>query len=291
MSQIPLDTRLLNMTCLVQSNIGSLVSSGSAFFYSQLEDGFSGPINEEEQIGWKKVEQICLITNRHVLFPKMKDVDGKETERIPDSVVFFLRQINNQRIEWYPIVLNRDEVLKRTKVSSNPQIDLACVDIYDLVTDVAIKHPNIMSVGFLTNQDLPSNQPIKIETTSDIIVCSYPKCFYDTLNKYPIIKSGIIASGWRLHFKGNPTFLIDAKLFPGSSGGLVLSKPMDVAVINGQLMRNEQKQFVFLGVYSGEYFFNEKREDGTVHKEPYGLGIVWYSDLIPGIVNNGVTFV
>lgn len=289
MEQISLDTRLHNMTCMVTAQCGSVLSSGTGFFYSQLEDGFSGPINQEKQIGWKKVDTITLVTNKHVVFPKITDSTGKQQELIPDTFTFHLRQLIGNKIEWYPIMIAKDELLKRVKIHSDATIDLACVDVYDLVVDAVTRNNNILAVGNLTNLDLPANQPLKIESTSDIIVCSYPKGFYDTLNKFPIIKSGIIASGWGLHFDGNPTFLIDAKLFPGSSGGLVLSKPIDVALIDGKLMRNDQKQFVFLGVYSGEYFFQEKKSDGTIHKEPYGLGIVWYSYLISEIINNGVS--
>ena len=288
---LDLDVRLLNMTCIVSAKCGSRLYTGTAFFYSQLENGFTGPINEEKQIGWKKVEHICLVTNRHVVFPHIKGEQDQQKELIPDTFTFFLRKLVKNQIEWFPVAITKDDLVKRTRFHSNAGVDLACIDVYDLVFDARVKDNSILNIGHLTNYDLPANQPLKIETTSDIIVCSYPKGFYDNVNKFPIIKSGIIASGWGIDFNGRPTFLIDSKLFPGSSGGLVLSKPVDVAMINGQLMKNEHKQFVFLGVYSGEYSFQEKKEDGTLHNEYYGLGNVWYSYLIPEIVNNGVKYI
>ena len=143
----------------------------------------------------------------------------------------------------------------------------------------------------LTNNNLPQNQPITIDVTSDIIIASYPRGFYDDVNKFPIVKSGIVASGWGLRFRGDPLFEIDAQLFPGSSGGLVISKPQNVAMINGKPHYSGIKQFVFLGVYSGEYQWEEKinKEDGSVEevKGSYGLGNVWYSYLVPEIITNG----
>jgi hypothetical protein len=58
-------------------------------------------------------------------------------------------------------------------------------------------------------------------------------------------------------------FQIDSQLFPGSSGGLVISKPVNIAVIDGELKYNQSKQFVFLGVYSGEFTWDEEVEGFT----------------------------
>ena len=62
----------------------------------------------------------------------------------------------------------------------------------------------------LSSANLPQNQPISIDVTSDIIVASYPKGFYDAVNKFPIVKSGIVASAWGYKFNGSPMFEIDA---------------------------------------------------------------------------------
>jgi hypothetical protein len=64
-------------------------------------------------------------------------------------------------------------------------------------------------------------------------------------------------------------------------------------MINGVLNYNKTKQFVFLGVYSGEYRWYEDLNIGeNVYKmgNSYGLGNVWYSYLIPQIINDGVNY-
>ena len=157
----------------------------------------------------------------------------------------------------------------------------------DLATSLMVSkaHPNMISTGKVTDRDLPSASPLTIEATSDVVICSYPHGFYDSVNKYPIVKSGIIASSWGKPFNGTRTFLVDANLFLGSSGGLVLSKPTDIARINGKVMHSDFKHYVFLGVYSGQYNYVETNPDGTTKVESYGLGIVWYSDLVHEIVN------
>ena len=123
-------------------------------------------------------------------------------------------------------------------------IAIAAIKVDDLIIDIIKANPNRHFIigSSLSNDNLPSNSPLTIDVTSDIIVASYPRGFYDIANKFPIVKSGIISSGWGLNFNDMPIFLIDAQLFPGSSGGLVISKPTNVAMIDGQLMHNQEKR-------------------------------------------------
>ena len=266
-------------------------SQGSGFFYSEIAKEATGPVGENG-LGWHKVEGTWLITNRHVAFPSIEQADGTKVETVPDVFVFNMREVKNGRIEWVPIQLSKDELLARTKLHPDPQVDVVAIKIDDLQIKLVTENKERKIIGGiqLSNSNLPSPQQPTIEATTDVVICSYPHGFYDKANKFPIIKSGIISSSWGANFNGSPHFLIDAKLFPGSSGGLVISKPADVAMINGHLMHAKEKQYVFLGIYSGEYYY-EKIENGkTVLKEDYGLGIVWYSTLVPQIINNGVTY-
>ena len=153
------------------------------------------------------------------------------------------------------------------------------------------KDENIILPYHLSEYNLPENQPLKIEVSDDILVASYPRGFYDYDNKFPIVKSGIIASAWGKNFWGDELFEIDAQLFPGSSGGLVISKPKNIAIIDGKLKYSANKQFVFLGVYSGEYIWKDTvKIDNTDYEvdKSYGLGNVWYSYLVPQILSSGI---
>lgn len=264
-------------------------SQGSGFFYNEMT-----PVDPTKSgAQWHKLERHWLVTNRHVALPK---IDGVEC--VPDQFLLCLRKIVNDSIEWMPIVLSKDQLLTKLKLHENVEVDVALIDITDeikkVISEIAAKGTNdILLPTMLSNQNLPQNQPITIDVTSDIIVASYPKGFYDAENKFPIVKSGIVASAWGLNFRGLPMFQIDAQLFPGSSGGLVISKPTNLAFINGELKYNTTKQFVLLGVYSGEYKWHEEIEIAeTKYKmgNSYGLGNVWYSNLIPQIIDTGISY-
>jgi hypothetical protein len=146
----------------------------------------------------------------------------------------------------------------------------------------------------ISNDNLPKGNFLNPEVGTDVLIASYPKGFYDDFNQFPVVKSGIISSGWGLHFKGKRHFLVDVKLFSGSSGGLVISKPTNNAIKNGQVYFSESKQFLLLGVYSGEYLQKPQtaKFDGLIiqKQDDYGLGIVWYADLIDEIIQSGIHY-
>jgi len=125
-----------------------------------------------------------------------------------------------------------------------------------------------------------------------VVIIGYPKGFYDEKNVFPIVKSGIIATRWGTHFNGMPAFLIDAKLFPGSSGSIVLTKPINYIVVDGKPLYAQDKQFAFLGVYSGEPFRQQvpiDLDDITIlRKDSFNVGIVWYGQLVVDIVRKGL---
>ena len=288
------EKQLFSITTLIQTELIKegvcYTGQASGFFYNKTSP--TDPNNKGPQ--WHKLESYWLITNRHVALNK---IDGKEY--LPDKFVFSIRQNINGTILWKPIVLNKEQLRSALKLHENDIVDVVAIDIspyiQQFIEEIAQKQGTnnyFLPVG-LSNSNLPENQPITIDVTSDIIVASYPKGFYDKVNKFPIVKSGIVASAWNFNFNGLPIFQIDAQLFPGSSGGLVISKPINIAMINGELKYSKSKQFVFLGVYSGEFKWDEEVEiagDKHTFKNSYGLGNVWYSYLVPEIINDGVSF-
>lgn len=283
---ISFDKNLYGLTTLIECGIAQLKSQGSGFYYNDIspkDPNISGA-------QWRRVKGNYLITNRHVALQRIN-----ECEKLPDYFTFNLREVINDKVEWVPILLTSEQLKQRLLLHPNNNIDVVAIRVDDLIIDLVKHSPDRKFIigGSLSNDNLPINSPINIDVTSDIIVASYPRGFYDEANKFPIVKSGIISSGWGLNFNDKPTFLIDAQLFPGSSGGLVISKPTNIATIDGKLMHCQEKQFVFLGVYSGEpvqQFVPLDIGDMTIiRKNSYGLGIVWYSNLIPEILSNGIS--
>lgn len=60
-----------------------------------------------------------------------------------------------------------------------------------------------------------------VDAVEEVIFVGYPDNIFDTHNFTPIVRTGITASPIALDFAGKPQFLVDASVFPGSSGSPV----------------------------------------------------------------------
>lgn len=290
-----IDDRLQRISTLVstltRTDDGQVFSGqATAFFYQEL--GPSDPNAHGPQ--WRSIKNIWLITNRHVVLPKIK-----EKEYLPIQLVFNLRKNVGSHLEWEGITLDRDELIRRARFHRDAGVDVCAISILDLVQAKALEPGNSLQPWeSVTEEDLPgvAGNKFTIQVASDAIVLGYPKGYYDDVNLFPIVKSGIVASRWGAQFSGRPYFLIDARLFPGSSGSLVISKPTDVIVSEGQLLRSQTgKQFAFLGVYSGEPYRGAESVDvlpelTITTKSMFNLGIVWYGSLIGEIIRSGAPY-
>ena len=56
---------------------------------------------------------------------------------------------------------------------------------------------------------------------SDVIFVGYPTGYYDVANNLPLLRRGVIASVPNVDFNGKGEIVIDAQIFPGSSGSPV----------------------------------------------------------------------
>lgn len=176
-----------------------------------------------------------------------------------------------------------------------PKVDVAAIRISGLFASHYSRGniPKILQHFPLTEENFPENDPKRPPSTGDgVLVVGYPRGFYDEFNKLPIVKSGIIASHYGSLFGGSPNFLIDAKLFPGSSGSVVVFRPTNFVVDGGQLYTRPEKHYQFLGIYSGEPYFTSNPvefDDFTIiRKDGFNVGTVWYAALVKEITTSGI---
>lgn len=267
---------------------------GTGFFYMQTVESDSEPQGSH----WRQVGSIWLVTNRHILLTKLND----EEENVPKKLIFRLRRLEDEQLAWEPINLSTAELISRAKVHTDRSVDVAAIRIDDKITSMLgqVNDPEstqqglapFLGFGGIGNFNLPESAKVPIEVGGDVLVIGYPRGFYDERNLFPIVKSGIIATPPDLDFEGKPYFLIDAKLFPGSSGSAVITKPIDFKIENGRAMYSTSKHFAFLGVYSGGPYRRESIDLGDfeiIRKENFNLGIVWHARLVEDLISTGQT--
>lgn len=92
----------------------------------------------------------------------------------------------------------------------------------------------------------------------DVTLIGYPSSLYDIRHGLPVVRRGITATPVWNDFNGKPTFLIDAAVFPGSSGSPVFlfnqgSYPTENGIGLGT-------RLFFLGILTGSMISNTTKE-------------------------------
>jgi len=125
----------------------------------------------------------------------------------------------------------------------NSDIDLACINI-SMITQpehgIYFKH--------LNPSLLPTFNEEKLLPGNDIYFVGYPENRFDIQHNLPIMRRGHIASMPKIDFNGRSEFLIDAQVFPGSSGSPVFTaidgQVKLLGVISQTMIKNAQLQAV-----------------------------------------------
>lgn len=281
---ISFQEKLYSMTTLIYTELTiqgkANVNRATGFFFVESE-----PVKGNKE-GWYHLGNWWLITNRHVIYNEIN-----EKEFLIDKFVFHLRKKNSGKIDWLPIVINKETLMESVKLLEDKEIDVVAINITSFIMDfIKNKDQTIIYPCNLTTENFPRKTIEKFEVADEVLIVSYPLGFYDNHNNFPIVKSGIISSGWGLNFRNQKLFEVDIQLYPGSSGGLVISKPKNILFQDGTLYQSEKKQFVFLGIYSGEYTIKKTNtNDGKTETIEYklGLGNVWYSEIVDEIIKKG----
>lgn len=156
----------------------------------------------------------------------------------------------------------------------NPEVDLSAINVS------AITRKNAF-FKFLDEHFLKPINYDKVATGSDVIFVGYPENCYDIANNLPLIRRGSIASMPNVNFNGKGQIVIDAQIFPGSSGS-----PVFVAWDN---------QYSLLGVVSQTMIRHSQLQTLPANMPPIGvqqtlgLGIVVKQEHVRELIDFAAT--
>jgi hypothetical protein len=104
----------------------------------------------------------------------------------------------------------------------DPTVDLAifpCAHLFQRLTEEG-KH---IVWTYLDQNLIPNEEGAQALTPlEDLLIVGYPTGIWDKANNAPVFRRGITATFPYLDFNGKAEFLVDAAIFPGSSGSPVL---------------------------------------------------------------------
>lgn len=115
------------------------ISQGSGFYYNEMSP--ADPTKSGPQ--WYALEKYWLVTNRHVVLPKIDNI-----ECVPEKFIFCLRKQDGDTILWEPITLSKEELLSKLRLHPQAEIDVALIDItpyiQNIIDDIASKKQQII---------------------------------------------------------------------------------------------------------------------------------------------------
>ena len=201
---------------------------------------------------------ILLVSNRHVY--------GDPTK--PIQLVFHRRDDKDpNRPQLGQTVILADKKFESVFTGHpDSSIDLACINI----SKIGHHQPPIFYKN-LTDELMPDFQHDRLLPGNDVWFVGYPENRFDTANNLPVLRRGYIASIPKVDFEGRSEFLIDAQVFPGSSGSPVFTSLGNqfklVGVVSQTMIKNEQLQAIPTGAALGV-------------QQILGLGIVLKASLL-----------
>ena len=137
----------------------------------------------------------------------------------------------------------------------------------------------------------------EIDAVEDIIFIGYPNGIYDKKNLLPIVRKGITATPANIDFEGQPTFVIDASIFPGSSGSPVFICNVGSYTKKGTNDLFAGTRLMFLGIVASVFIKQDintlevvtiPAKDVPIVKtnQMIDLGIVFKSSCIVEVIEN-----
>ena len=209
-----LNEAFLRSTVLITFQSGPNTSSGTGFFLFRPTSGDRG--------------QVLLVTNKQVLPPVgvEKDIQIRVVTGTADKAAV--------RFVDVPIVSKDGKYLPTVFLHPNTGFDVAAVNVTETIIKQDVQG-SWLPLDLLSTPDRLKSEGITVG--DEIFLLGYPSAIFDARNVSPILREGVIATvpneGYafndflRSHF-GLPDridgFLIDANVFPGSSGSVVILK-------------------------------------------------------------------
>lgn len=218
--------------------------------------------------------KVYLVSNKHVLcgaksialtFTKAKNGEPE----IGNKIVIPFKDIQNN-VKGHPDV-NVDIAL------------LECTGIFVLMMEQ-------MYVKFVPYEMLATFKEPELSVAENVYFIGYPDNRYDVKNNLPLVRTGMISSHPKYDYNGDPVFIIDAQVFPGSSGSPVYIDLTYENFKNGQIVVGGHN-IKLLGIVSATMIRNNQLKAITtatniVAEEVLGLGIVFKSTAIKKLVDS-----
>ena len=221
---------------------------------------------------------LFVVTNRHLV------------EGVRQGGLVFTQGKNGQPRLGQRFQLNIDEFPHAWFLHPDPSVDLAIVPMRPLEAAARERGIELYYHAIDTRLAPDTHRLAAFDALEDVLFVGYPSGVWDQVNLMPIMRRGTTATPIALDFEGRPEFLIDAAVYPGSSGSPVF-------VVSAEAMRAQggPRKFVFAGVVAAVFFREEANRitsmpvpanqgGTTIGSEMIDLGLVIKSQAVVNLI-------
>ena len=183
-----------------------------------------------------------VVTNRHLV------------EGVRSGGLVFTQKRHGQPALGERFQININDFSHAWFLHPNPDVDLAIIPLRPL-EQAARDQGAELYYHAIDSHLVPDAAALRaLDAMEQVIFIGYPSGVWDQVNLMPIMRRGTTATPMELDFEGRPEFLIDAAVYPGSSGSPVF-------VYQPDSLRSAQsgggKKFLFAGVVAAVFFREE----------------------------------
>lgn len=197
---------------------------------------------------------LFLVTNKHVVADS-------------DTTRFFFTESDGER----PIIGQRFDIELQDQAwfgHPEPNIDITITPLIPIIIEVEKTGKHVFFKSIPHSLIPTSSQLNELDALEQVTFVGYPSGIFDMKNLLPILRRGTTASPLQIDYEGEPVFLVDASVFPGSSGSPVFicdnggysskgnftvgSRLLFLGVIARVLIREEHGQIGFVPIPTTE---------------------------------------
>jgi S1-C subfamily serine protease len=183
-----------------------------------------------------------IVTNRHL-------VDG-----VRNGGLVFTQKRDGQPAIGERFQLNIEDFPAAWFLHPDPEVDLAIIPMRPLEAAANERGVELYYHPIDSRLALDVISSRALDAFEDVLFVGYPSGVWDQVNLMPILRRGTTATPLALDFEGRKEFLIDAAVYPGSSGSPVFIYQPETA----RVAQGVGNHIQFAGVVAAVFFREEE---------------------------------